>query len=76
MKGVVDSLGDPHSEFLDPIESEEFLDSLEGELTGIGEDRFYVSDNEDKFMSIASKILDMEINKLIKVNLGEGWFLN
>ncbi|MFH0776746.1 MAG: S41 family peptidase [Patescibacteria group bacterium] len=36
MKGVVASLGDPHSEFLDPTESEEFLDSLSGELTGIG----------------------------------------
>ncbi|MFH0834464.1 MAG: S41 family peptidase [Patescibacteria group bacterium] len=36
MKGVVESLGDPHSEFLDPQESEEFLDSLSGELTGIG----------------------------------------
>jgi len=36
MKGVVESLGDPHSEFLDPQESEEFLDSLEGDLTGIG----------------------------------------
>lgn len=56
----------------------EKLDAIlpDRELTGIGEDRFYVSDNEDKFMSIASKILDMEINKLIKVNLGEGWFLN
>ena len=36
MKGVITALGDPHSEFLDPAESEEFLDSLEGELTGIG----------------------------------------
>ncbi|MFH1546344.1 MAG: S41 family peptidase [Patescibacteria group bacterium] len=36
MKGVIASLGDPHSEFLDPTESEEFLDSLEGNLTGIG----------------------------------------
>ena len=36
MRGVVDSLGDPNSEFLDPTESEEFLDSLEGDLTGIG----------------------------------------
>ncbi len=36
MKGVVVALGDPHSEFLDPEESEEFLDSLEGDLTGIG----------------------------------------
>ncbi|MCK5472214.1 S41 family peptidase [Candidatus Gracilibacteria bacterium] len=36
MKGVIASFGDPHSEFLDPAESEEFLDSLEGDLTGIG----------------------------------------
>jgi len=42
----------------------------------IGEDRFYVSDNEEKFNRIASKILDMELDKLIKVKLGEGWFLN
>ncbi len=45
------------------------------ESNEIGEDRFYVSDNEDKFNRIASKILDMEINELIKVKLGEGWFL-
>lgn len=36
MKGVIVSLGDPHSEFLTPKESEEFLDSLDGDLTGIG----------------------------------------
>ncbi len=46
------------------------------ESEGIGKDLFYVSDNEEKFRSIASKILDMEIDKLIKVKLGEGWFLN
>lgn len=36
IKGVVRSMGDPHSEFLDPEESGEFLDSLQGSLTGIG----------------------------------------
>lgn len=36
MKGVVAALNDPHSEFLDPQESAQFLDSLQGELTGIG----------------------------------------
>ncbi len=46
------------------------------ESNRIGEDRFYVSDNEETFNRIASKILDMEINELIKVKLGEGWFLN
>jgi carboxyl-terminal processing protease len=33
---VIESLGDPHSEFLTPTESEQFMASLEGELTGIG----------------------------------------
>ena len=36
MKGVVRSLGDPFSEFLSPEESEEFMSSLEGSLTGVG----------------------------------------
>ncbi len=45
------------------------------ETKEIGKDNFYVSDNEAKFKQIASKILDMEIDKLIKVKLGEGWFL-
>jgi carboxyl-terminal processing protease len=36
IRGIVESLGDPHSEFLDPTQSKEFLDSLEGNLTGIG----------------------------------------
>ncbi|MCF7836249.1 S41 family peptidase [Candidatus Gracilibacteria bacterium] len=36
MKGVIESLGDPHSEFLTPTESEQFLASLEGELIGVG----------------------------------------
>ena len=53
---------------------DEILPNRESEV--IGEDRFYVSDNEEKFNRIASKILDMELDKLIKVKLGEGWFLN
>ena len=53
---------------------DEILPNRESKI--IGEDRFYVSDNEEKFRSIALKILDMELNKLIKVKLGEGWFLN
>lgn len=36
IKGLVWSLEDPYSEFLAPTESEEFLSSLEGTLTGIG----------------------------------------
>jgi len=53
---------------------DEILPNRESKI--IGEDRFYVSDNEEKFNRIASKILDMEIDKLIKVKLGEGWFIN
>lgn len=36
IKGIVKSLGDPHSEFLDPEESKEFRESLSGSLSGIG----------------------------------------
>ena len=46
------------------------------ETKEIGKDNFYVSDNEAKFKQIASKILDTKIDNLIKVKLGEGWFLN
>lgn len=36
MKGVVEQLDDPYSEFLDPEEKLEFDESLEGEFTGVG----------------------------------------
>jgi len=36
MKGVVEQLNDPYSEFLDPEEKERFEESLEGEFTGVG----------------------------------------
>lgn len=50
--------------------------SFDKAADGIGTNNFYVSDNEDKFKKIASKILDTEIDKLIRVKLGEGWFLH
>ncbi|MGD9675427.1 MAG: S41 family peptidase, partial [Candidatus Bipolaricaulia bacterium] len=36
MKGVVEQLDDPYSEFLDPEEKEQFDESLEGEFSGVG----------------------------------------
>lgn len=36
MKGVVEQLNDPYSEFLDPEEKEQFEESLDGEFTGVG----------------------------------------
>lgn len=43
--------------------------------SGIGTDKFYVSDNEDKFSKIASKILNKKIDSLTKVKLGESWYI-
>lgn len=40
-----------------------------------GEDHFYVSDNEEKFRKIASKILEKNVETLEKVNLGESWYI-
>ncbi len=39
-----------------------------------GKDYFFVSDNEEKFRKIASKILGKEVNLLEKVFLGETWY--
>lgn len=47
----------------------------ERQMSGHGSDIFYVSDNEDKFKKIASRILDKEIDNLIKVKLAESWYL-
>lgn len=40
-----------------------------------GKDLFYVSDNEEKFVRIASMILEKKVENLKKVNLGESWFI-
>jgi carboxyl-terminal processing protease len=36
IKGMIDSLGDPYTVFMDPEETSEFTKSLEGQLEGIG----------------------------------------
>jgi len=41
----------------------------------LGKDFFFVSDNEDKFKKIASRILDLEITNLKRVKLAESWFI-
>ncbi len=40
-----------------------------------GSDKFYVSDNEDKFRQIASRILGKDTESLVKVKLGESWYI-
>ncbi|MDO9577582.1 MAG: glutamate racemase [Candidatus Cloacimonadales bacterium] len=45
------------------------------DLETSGTDKFYVSDNEEKFRLIASRILNKEIETLINVKLGESWYL-
>lgn len=45
------------------------------EADGSGKDKFYVSDNEEKFSQIAAKILGQNITHLTKVKLGESWYI-
>jgi len=45
------------------------------EIEGKGKDHFFVSDNEENFKTIASRILTQEIESLDKVKLGEVWYL-
>ena len=40
-----------------------------------GSDKFYVSDNEKKFRQIASRILGKDTESLVKVKLGESWYI-
>ncbi len=47
----------------------------EPETSETGSDRFYVSDNEDKFRQIASHILGCNTDSLTNVKLGESWYI-
>ena len=47
----------------------------ECETTETGKDLFYVSDNEEKFSRIASRITGTDLEFLHKVILGESWFI-
>jgi len=41
----------------------------------IGTDKFFVSDNEEKFRKIASQILNRDTESLMNVKLGESWYI-
>ncbi|MCD4829290.1 MAG: glutamate racemase [Candidatus Cloacimonetes bacterium] len=45
------------------------------ESEGVGRDEFFVSDNEEKFRRLASRILDSEVDRLQQVSLGETWYV-
>ncbi|MFA5498711.1 MAG: glutamate racemase [Candidatus Cloacimonadia bacterium] len=47
---------------------------LEDQDIAIGKDYFYVSDNEEKFRKIATRILNREIGDIVKLKLAESWF--
>jgi glutamate racemase len=60
--------------------AEAIIDSLrmmlpDPESDKIGHDFFFVSDNEEKFYNLASRILNREIYSLQKVRLRETWFV-
>ncbi len=70
--GMVDSLGDPHSNFLDPEETKNFNSEIEGSFEGIGA----VLDMKDGVLMIVSPIEGMPAekaglkagDKIIKIN--------
>ncbi len=47
----------------------------EKETAGEGKEIFYVSDNEEKFKQISSRILAKEVSSLVHVKLGESWYI-
>ncbi len=46
-----------------------------GEDKRSGKDLFYVSDNEEKFKNIASRLLNRDIENLTRVRLAESWYI-
>lgn len=59
IKGMVSSLDDPYTVFMDPTESKEFSESLEGKLEGIGAELSV----EDKSLVIVSPLRDSPAEK-------------
>jgi len=54
-------------------ELNKILPAAEEYITGI--DKFFVSDNENKFRKIASQILSRDTKSLMNVKLGESWYI-
>ncbi|PKL36569.1 S41 family peptidase [Candidatus Peregrinibacteria bacterium HGW-Peregrinibacteria-1] len=54
IKGLVESIDDPYTVFMDPSESKQFNSSLEGELEGIGAELTVI----DKALTIVSPLRD------------------
>lgn len=48
---------------------------VESDINHEGKDDFFVSDNEEKFHRIATRILEKDIESLVKVKLGESWYI-
>ncbi|MFC1898164.1 glutamate racemase [Candidatus Cloacimonadota bacterium] len=77
-KALADFVGE-NIKLVDSAEAvtEQLLKDLEKTDSDIpGKDQFFVSDNEDKFRLIASRILNKEIETLINVKLGESWYVS
>lgn len=78
LKNTLEKVVGPQIKLVDSAEAiaQQLIQILpEPEVEGIGKDLFYVSDNEAKFATIASKILNNKIASLTKVKLGESWYI-
>jgi len=78
LKKAIQNIAGDKVDLVDSAEavSEQLKSMIETrETDSFGIDKFYVSDNEQKFMQIASRILDRQIKNLFNVKLGESWYL-
>jgi glutamate racemase len=78
LKEVIEKIVGSNIKLVDSAEAvaanlKDMLPNPETESTGTN--KFYVSDNEDKFRQIATRILNREIEPLRRVSLGESWFV-
>ena len=72
---VLINSADVVSKYLDNYLSPASLETSNSLTANADRDQFFVSDNEEKFREIASRILNRNVDRIVKVKLAESWFV-
>jgi len=78
LKRVIQDVAGTHTQLVDSAIaiSKELTKMIPNpETEGVGKNKLYVSDNEQKFRYLAELILEEKIDDLVNVKLGESWYI-
>lgn len=79
LTSVIGKIAGPDVKLIDSAEAVSMWlkNLLPGQEEGkTGTDRFYVSDSEEKFRAIGRRIIGRSLESLVRVRLGETWFVD